>query len=111
MLATFKAENHLDENGNPAGGTVDGVGLKIEWQNGPLGQGDERKEPNGAFVETVIAAAKQRLEHYQTLKFSCYENSAAIAALEKALSYLNNRTNRRASEGVEGTHAESPAAV
>ena len=54
--------NDSDDDGNPAGGMVRGVGLFIQWQNGPLGRGDERREPNGAFVETVIAAAKQRIE-------------------------------------------------
>jgi hypothetical protein len=47
----------LDVNGNPGGGVTDGVGIHIEWQDGPLGRGGDRSEPNGAFVEGVIAAA------------------------------------------------------
>lgn len=106
MLDNFDADNYLDENGNPAGGYVEGVGLQIEWQNGPLGAPDdpERQDPNGAFVETVIAAAKQRIEFYNEGKFRCRENSLAITKLEEALHWLNARTNRRVAAGVEGTH-------
>ncbi len=86
MLDKFTAENKTDEKGNPAGGTVRGAGLSIDWQDGPLGRGDDRQEPNGAFVETVIAAAKQRIEFYQgdqrpmaaVGKFACRENAMAL---------------------------------
>lgn len=107
MLAKFDAVNHDDENGNPAGGSVAGTGLMIEWQNGPLGRGEERIEPNGAFVETVIAAAKQRIEYYQTAnnkKFACRENALAITKLEEALHWLDHRTREREARAVEGTH-------
>jgi hypothetical protein len=104
MLAEFEAKNFLDNSWNPAGGFVTGTGLHIEWQNGPLGRGAERIEPNGAFVETVIAAAKQRIEHYQESKFNCVENAQAISHLEAALSILNRRTARREEQAVEGTH-------
>lgn len=82
MLDRFTATNRLDPQGNPAGGEVMGVGLDIRWQDGPLGRGADRQEPNGAFVETVIAAAKQRIEHYQSTQFSCRENALAITKLE-----------------------------
>jgi len=58
MLKNYQCENLLDEWNNPAGGSVKGVGLDVVWQNGPLGRGENRKEPNGAFVETVIDAAR-----------------------------------------------------
>ena len=104
MLAEFKAFNHHDSDGNPTGGEVSGTGLIISWQNGPLGRGTDRKDPNGAFVETVIAAAKQRLEFYQDSKFNCEENAIAITHLEKALDVLNSRTKDREKREVEGTH-------
>jgi hypothetical protein len=97
--------NRNDESGRPAGGSVRGTGLSIDWQNGPLGRGEDRIEPNGAFVETVIAAAIQRIEYYQTLQFKCRENAIAITKLEEALHWLNARTNRREAQGTEGTHA------
>jgi hypothetical protein len=102
----FTAENRLDDEGRPAGGYVSGLGLNITWQNGPLReQGtDEPATANGAFVETVIASAIQRIEHYNETQFRCRENSLAITKLEEALHWLNARTSRRTSQGVEGTH-------
>jgi len=107
MQQKFTAENHLDDEGRPAGGFVEATGLRIDWQNGPLGRGEDRIEPNGAFVETVIAAAVQRIEHYQSGQFRCRENAIAITKLEEALHWLNARTNRREAADVEGTHEGS----
>ena len=104
MIAEFKAENHNDSKGMPSGGTVKGTGLSITWQNGPLGRGDQRQEPNGAFVETVIAAVKQRIEYYQASGFACRENAVAITKLDEALMWLNKRTQDREAREVEGTH-------
>jgi len=96
--------NRLDADDKPAGGEVQGIGLYIEWQNGPLGRDADRKSPNGAFVETVIRAAVQRLEWYNASGFACRENSLAITKLEEALHWLGHRTARREQAGVEGTH-------
>lgn len=107
MLDKFTAANNLDENGNPSGGEAVGLGLYINWQNGPLGRGADRISPNGAFVETVIAAALQRIQFYQTAsqgKFACRENAIAITKLEEALLWLNKRTAEREARQVEGTH-------
>jgi len=104
MNQTIYVNHEQDEDGNPAGGTVTGTGLSITWQNGPLGTGDDRKEPNGAFVEAVVTAALSRLYFYQSGKFACRENALAITKLEEALHWLNARTTRRIAEGVEGTH-------
>jgi hypothetical protein len=101
-----KVENRLDSNGNPSGGKVDGIGLAIEWQNGPLGRTEDgtRVEPNGAFVETVIAAVVERIKFYQDGKFNCRENAIALTHLETALLWLNKRTQDREERKVEGTH-------
>lgn len=98
--------NNLDENGNPAGGFVKGVGLDISWQNGPLGRVEDgsRIAPNGAFVETVISAVVAKIEHYQSTKFKCRENAIALTHLETALLWLNKRTMDRENRKVEGTH-------
>lgn len=105
MIQPFTSDNFDDDEGRPAGGYVEGVGLDIFWQNGPLGRVGslERLEPNGAFVETVLAAVQQRLEYYQK-KFPCRENALAITKIEEALHWLNARTARRVSSGTEGTH-------
>lgn len=101
----FEAIHHIDEKGNPAGGESFGVGLDIRWQNGPLGRGAERKAPNGAFVETVIRVAADRLQCYQDSKFACSENAEALQYLELALAALERRTRAREMREVEGTHA------
>jgi hypothetical protein len=107
MLQDFEAKNQLKE-GKPHGGTVKARGLDISWQKGPLGRGTERKDPNGAFVETVIAAALQRIEFYQASGFACSENASAIQNLKSALSVLDFRTRQREGAGVEGTHNRRP---
>ena len=63
-----------------------------------------RREPNGAFVESVIAAAIDRLEFYQGTKFRCRENALAITKLEEALHWCQHRTRDREARDVEGTH-------
>lgn len=102
-------ENWNDANGNPGGGTSSGRGFTISWQNGPLGRGESRREPNGAFVEDIIDAALRRIEYYQGSKFNCYENAEAMAHLQEALKVLDSRTRKREKEGTEGTHKVGPA--
>lgn len=100
----LECKNTLDENGNPTGGWVRGVGLSIDWQDGPLGRGTEKKEPTGAFVEDVILAAIQRLQFYNDGKFRCRENSLAITHLEEALHWCQARHEDRERRGVQGLH-------
>ena len=100
----FIAEHFDDENGNPAGGTAQGEGLMISWQNGPLGRGDDRQAPNGAFVEDVIDIVIDRLEYYQNSAFACEENADALVALREAGKRLHERTEEREARTVEGTH-------
>jgi len=104
MKAGFHAEHWLDVAGHPAGGCTYGVGFAISWQNGPLGRGGLRREPNGAFVEDVIAAVIDRLLFYQGSDFACEANEQAIAALRRAAIVLDERTTEREERGVEGTH-------
>lgn len=107
MQIGFHAKNVTDASGNPAGGVVVGTGFTISWQDGPLGRGEDRKAPNGAFVEDVIAAVIQRIEHYQAAqdgKFACHENAMALLGLGDALRLLNERTKAREARQVEGTH-------
>lgn len=106
MNQKLDSKNFTDENGNPAGGYAKGVGIDIVFQNGPLGRGADRKEPNGAFVEGVIAAAIQRIAYYQESRFACRENAIALTHLETALLWLNKRTADREAREVEGTHQQ-----
>lgn len=107
MNAPIDEAHHLDDNGNPAGGTTIGTGINIVWQNGPLAVDGERKEPNGAFVESVLSACIGRMKFYQTAsggKFACRENALAITHMQEALHWMNDRTAQREARGVEGTH-------
>lgn len=96
-------QNHWDDiQGNPAGGATFGQGFAVSWQNGPLGRGESRRSPNGAFVEDVILAAVGRLEYYQSGKFACEANAEALDHLRSSLEALNKRTADRERRGVEG---------
>lgn len=103
MRAMFDSYQFSDESGNPYGGCTFGTGFTISWQRGPLGRDGERQKPNGAFVEDIISAAKDRIEFYQKSKFACEENAAAIEHLEAALGFLHQRTMKREYRKVEGT--------
>lgn len=101
----LSVSNRCDINGNPAGGWADSVGLRIDWQDGPLGQGAGRHAPNGAFVEVAIQAVLARLNFFQEAakgKFACQENTYAIECLEASLEYLRKRSRGRIKRGVEG---------
>ncbi len=102
----FTATNTTDDDGNPTGGRVAGLGFEINWQAGPLREpdGTERK-PNGAFVEDVLEACLQRLQFFASGKFPSRQNSLAITKLEEALFWLDDRTRERQRRGVEGTHS------
>jgi hypothetical protein len=102
----WEVVNLLDDDGNPAGGHVVGTGIFIEWQNGPLGRGPDRQEPNGAFVENVLKACIERVRFYNETRFRCRENSLAITHMEEALHWMQARTADREVRGVEGTHVE-----
>ncbi len=102
MRQKIKSEFESDAEGNPNGGETNATGITIHWQRGPLGQGPNRKDPNGAFVEGVILAAIDRLNFYQASKFKCRENSLAITKLEEALHWLDHRTADRMARSVEG---------
>jgi hypothetical protein len=107
MKSEFTSNHFTDQNGNPAGGTTYGTGFTISWQHGPLGRGEDRRSPNGAFVEDILWAAMDRIKFYQEGadgKFWCDENSRAIFHIEEALRALKERTARREKAGTEGTH-------
>jgi hypothetical protein len=106
MKQKLEEHHNLDAAGNPAGGRSKGVGFDIEWQDGPLGRGADRKDPNGAFVEGIVQAAIGRLHFYQSSKFSCRENAIALTHLETALLWLGKRTADREEREVEGTNVK-----
>jgi hypothetical protein len=108
MKQTPDFKNNVDQDGMPAGGSVWSTGMVINWQDGVMRK-DLKGEPisNGAFVETVIESAIQRLEFFQNEmdgKFACDENHMAILALRTAVQWLEIRTLDRIKRNVEGKH-------
>lgn len=104
-MTAWKSE-HWSDDGKPAGGVSYGVGFCVSWQNGPLGRGENRREPNGAFVETLLEVVADRLQYYQSSQFASEYNAAALTAIEQAMVSLRNRTADREIRGVEGTHGK-----
>ena len=104
MRRELAFQNWNDRVGNPAGGIVAANGLSIRWQDGPMGQGEDREAPNGVDVEDVLEAAVQRLAFLQNGR-ACFENTMAITKVQEAIHWLDARTRDREARGVEGTNA------
>lgn len=98
----LESANYTDGDGNPDGGYVEGPGLAIRWQRGPI---DPDEEPwNGCFLVTVLEAAKRQLEFYQSGKFKCERNENALDHVNMAIEILNNRQFERFVQGVRGVN-------
>lgn len=108
MRNDLEAHNDLDDDGNPRGGSVAGVGLDITWQAGPVGTNvDGELTPNGALIEDVLEAALQRLVFLNSAsdgKFACSQNDAAINAIKQALYWCDERTKDRETRKVKHTN-------
>ncbi len=109
-----QSEFTTNEAGNPTGGFTemklaepdkDGgekYAIFVRWQNGIVQDGQQ----NGAFVEDVIEAARQRIMFFNSRPESrCRENSLAITKLEEALQWLDWRTRERVRQNVENSYA------
>lgn len=106
-LPKCQSHHFKDHDGNPAGGHTYGPGFAIAWQNGPRGGpgATEMVAPNGAYVETIIEAALDRLRWFETSRFACDENKLAITHLTLALERMNHRRSERMHRGVLGSHS------
>ena len=104
-----------DDDGNPTGGvtTMQPPGAKVEqsaitirWQDGIV---DPDVGQNGAFIEDVLEAARQRLRFFNSMdQTRCRENSLAITKIEEALQWLDWRTRQRIIHDVENTYERHP---
>lgn len=77
---------------------------QIKFHIGPVANG-----VNGLTHEALLAIVIDRLTDAQNTRFACAENNHALRKVEEALMWLNERTNRRLDEGVEGTHESDKA--
>lgn len=98
MNAMMDELHERDLEGNVTGGLTTGIGLTIQWQDGPL----EGGEQTGAQVDDVLEAALGRLRAFQETGFKCRENAIAITKIEEALMWQQRRTAGRVERGVEG---------
>ena len=97
----MKSTHMVNDEGWVTGGATSGLGLAINWQNGPLQDG----EANGATIEDVIGAAIERLEVFQANdKSKNAFNAQALVYLYNALTALQERTRDRLHRGVEGKY-------
>jgi hypothetical protein len=74
--------------------------LSFTLQNGPV----KEVGVNGCQVDTLVATAKVMIAGLDK-KYPHKENTAALAALNDALTALARRKSDRESRGVEGTNA------
>jgi len=72
---------------------------KVLFQKGPV----KENGINGCHQEDLIAIVIDRLKSFQAGEYACRENALALTKLEEALMWLNSRTQKRISRGVEGT--------
>jgi hypothetical protein len=105
--ATLKTQplsgtNFVDGNGNPDGGYLEGTGLHIRWHRGSIK--NDGVPWNGCFLITLLTAAKQQLEYYQSTKWYCDDNQQALDKISDAINILSNRQIERFKRGVRGKH-------
>ena len=94
------ADGVQQEVWNPMGGTSTGPGFTIHWKDGP------GEETEGAQIEDVVEAARQRTRFFQQSRFNCPENSRLEHSLDTALLHCKARNDNRKARGVEGRNEE-----
>ena len=100
---------NFQENGFPHAGWVEcrnrmgDVSWTLRWQPGVLDRTGGYDQPQGAFVEDLLVACKERLKFYQKSKAFCEENAEAIEYIQKAEDILVDRRLERRMKGIEGT--------
>jgi len=74
--------------------------IHIKFQCGPI----KEHGVNGTSIENVLDLLKIRLEGFQKGPFRCRTNALAITKIEEAIMWLEERTEQRVAQGVEGTN-------
>ena len=102
----LESEHYLDADENPDGGFTEGTGLSIRWQRGALDFDGDGVPWNGCFLVTLLEAATEQLEFYQSTKFKGTDNAEAMAKVQEVIDILNRRQVSRFTRGVRGKHEE-----
>jgi hypothetical protein len=92
-------QNWSEPDGSHDGGVSYGDGFCISWQRGPLSEAGR----NGAFLIEVLEACRDQLAYFDSGKYACTENAAALEHLTQAIQLLEQRRQRRTDEGKLGT--------
>lgn len=87
------------DEGGPGSDPVFYMATRVAFQNGPI----KEEGYNGLTQEALFAIIIDRLEGFQSGKFSCRENAVALTHTETALLWLTKRTLDRLARSVEGT--------
>lgn len=91
----------FDASSNPSAEDNDNlIELVILLQNGLVGTSGM----NGVTVEDLLVVCKNIMEGYQSTKFNCPENEEALSGINKALTALRSRLQRREASGTLNTH-------
>ena len=85
----------FNEEGYVTGGNAQGIGIRIDWQDGPLDPNGQ----NGAFIEGVIEAVVLRLQSFQETDLRCRENAIMITKLQEAMHWAEHRREDRKLRG------------
>lgn len=72
----------------------------LKFQNGPI----KEVGVNGLTDEALLAVLIDRLQGFQSGRYSCRENALALTKFEEGMHWLQHRTRQREARGVEGTH-------
>lgn len=75
------------------------VAAELKFQNGPV----KEAGANGVTDEALLAILIDRLQGFQSGKYSCRENAIALTKMQEAMHWLQHRTQERERRGVEGT--------
>jgi len=70
----------------------------IKFQSGTIPENGV----NGVTNESLLEIVAHRLECFQAGEFRCRENAIALAKIQEAILWLNERTSNRISRNVEG---------
>lgn len=73
----------------------------LNFQNGPIREAGV----NGITHEVLLAILEDRLRGFQSGKYGCLENQAALEHIQAAQKILKSRTEKRLARNVEGTMA------
>ncbi len=75
---------------------------QLSFQHGPIGE----VGVNGVTNEALLAIIIDRMQGFQSSKWSCRENAIVLTKLQEAMMWLQERTRERQNRGVEGTSQE-----